>query len=57
MGDEATMLEEVAKCAKHARPTHAKRLVALLDRGEQSNSESNKATSARKPLFFKLFAL
>ena len=56
MDDEATMPEEVAKCAKHARPTHAKRLVALLDRGEQSNSESNKATGARKPLFSKLFA-
>ena len=31
--------------------------VRLLDGGEQSNSESNKATSNRKPLFSKLFAL
>ena len=43
--------------ACQTKPTHAKRLVALLDGGEQSNSESNKATSTRKPLFSKLFAL
>ena len=43
--------------ACQTKPTHAKRLVALSDGGEQSNSESNKATSARKPLFSKLFAL
>ena len=43
--------------ACQTKPTHAKRLVALLDGGEQSNSESNKATSNRKPLFSKLFAL
>ena len=36
--------------ACQTKPTHAKRLVALLDGGEQSNSESNKATSTRKPL-------
>ena len=43
--------------ACQTKPTYAKRLVALLDGGEQSNSESNKATSTRKPLFSKLFAL
>ena len=32
--------------ACQTKPTHAKRLVALLDGGEQSNSERNKATSA-----------
>ena len=43
--------------ACQTKPTHATRLVALLDGGEQRNSESNNATSARKLLFFKLFAL
>ena len=36
---------------------HAKHLVSLLDGGEQSNSESNKATSNRTPSFSKLCAL
>ena len=43
--------------ACQTKPTHAKRFFALLDGGEQSSSESNKATSTRKPLFSKLFAL
>ena len=41
--------------ACQTKPTHAKRLVALLDGGEQSNSESNKATSTRKPLSSSFF--